>query len=529
MSLRTVHRLSSTQGSLTSPLFLAIDASTSSIRVIVYDDTGHARATGRHGLSIDQPAPLHYEQDAESWWTALVLAVRQALGQLSAEEVESVHVVAISHQRETIVLTDRLGVPLSPAILWLDSRSEAEVKDAELRVGGVRIHGLSGKPPCTSPSLYKLMYLNRHRPELRDVAVAHDIHSFLSQRLTGRAVTSFASADAWGLVDMRAKKWSMTLLGLVGFEPHQLPELVEPGYLIGPLEEARAHELGLSPHVLLYAGAGDAQLAGLGAGVRRTQQCFMDLGTQVTAGVLSKSYQIGHAYRTLFSAIPGTYCLETSLRGGMQTIFWWIENQLGKSDRRLTQEELEEASRSIAPGSDGLLALPYWAGVTSPFWDDRARGALLGLHPGHRPEHVYRAILEGISCELRFQLEGMEGTLGRLEREVRVIGGGSRSEVWCQILADVLNRPVLRSEKADASALGAAVLGSVAHGIFADLEQAQDAMTRFDQRFEPSPARDVYEHLYRGAYRGLFQDIRQRLHVLADLRLPGALPTPEET
>jgi xylulokinase len=527
--LRIVHALSSNRPALASPYFLAIDVSTTSVRAIVYDTSGTARAVGRHSLDIHQPAPLHYEQDAESWWQALVLAVREALAQLPADEVDDVLTLVIAHQRETIVLTDHKGTPLAPAVLWLDSRSEAEVKEAERRVGAVRIHGLSGKQPCTSPSLYKLMHLNRQHPEFRDVAMAHDIHSFLSLRLSGRAVSSFASADAWGLVDMRAKKWSLTLLSLVGFEPHQLPELVEPGYLIGPLLAERARDLGLGPHVLLYAGAGDLQLSGLGAGVRRTEQCFMDLGTQVTAGVLAKNYQIGHAYRTLFSAISGSYCLETYLRGGMQTVFWWIENQLGSHTRRLTLDELEEASRSIAPGSDGLLALPYWAGVMSPYWDDRARGALIGLHPNHRPEHIYRAILEGISCELRFQLEGVESALGRLEREVRLIGGGSRSQVWCQILADVLNRPVLRSETADASALGAAVLGAVAHGIYPDFEQAQEKMTRFDRRFEPSPAHDVYEHLYRGAYRGLYQDIRARLHVLADLRLAGALPTPEDS
>jgi xylulokinase len=528
--LRFVHRVSSNRRALADsiPYFLAIDASTTAVRAIVYDPSGRARAVGRASLEVLEPAPLHYEQDAENWWTALVQAVREACSKLDDAERGQIILAVIGHQRETVVLTDRRGVALTPAVLWLDARSEAEVREATQRIGAVRIHGLSGKQPNTSPSLYKLMHLQKRHPELADVACAHDIHSFLSLRLTGRAVSSFASADPWGLVDMRAKKWSLTLLALVGLEPHQLPELVEPGYLIGPLLGDRASELGLSPGVLLYAGSGDAQLAGLGAGVQKTQQCFVELGTQVTAGVLSANYEIGHAYRTLFSAISGVYCLETTLRGGMQTLWWWIESQLGKSERRPSLAELDEKCRAIAPGSDGLLALPYWAGAMSPFWDDRARGALLGLHPGHRPEHIYRAILEGIACELRLSIEAMEASVGRIEREVRIIGGGSRSDLWCQILADVLRRPIVRAEAADASALGAAILGAVAHGIYGSLEEAEDAMARFDSRFEPGPAEEVYEQLYRGAYRGLYQDIRARLHVLSDVRLTTSVPPPED-
>jgi xylulokinase len=530
MPLRFVHGAGSNQPALSDsePLFLAIDASTTAVRAVVFDSSGETLAVGRHSLVVVEPEALHYEQDAESWWSATVRAVGEASGKLSPEERDRIAAAVIGHQRETVVLTDRKGKALAPALLWLDARSEVEVREATQRIGAVRIHGLSGKQPNTSPSIYKLMHLQKRYPELRDIACAHDIHSFLSLRLTGRAVSSFASADPWGLVDMRAKKWSLTLLGLVGLEPHQLPEIVEPGYLIGPLQGERASELGLPPGVLLYAGSGDAQLAGLGAGVTKTQQCFVELGTQVTACVLSPSYEIGHAYRTLFSAIPGVFCLESTLRGGMQTVWWWIEGQLGKSERRPSLAELDEKCRSIAPGSDGLVALPYWAGVMSPFWDDRARGVLLGLHPGHRPEHIHRAILEGIAYELRLGIEAMEASVGKLEREIRVIGGGSRSDVWCQILADVLRRPIVRASTADASALGSAMLGAVSHGIYGNLEEAVNAMVHFDSRFEPGPAEDTYEQVYRGVYRGLYQDLRQRLHILSDVRRSAALPAPED-
>src|SRR5690606_32367510 len=143
----------------------------------------------------------------EEWWTGLGRAIAEMKRGLSREQVAQIAVLVIAHQRETVVVTDRRGTPLAPALLWMDGRCQKEVARATARLGAVRIHGLSGKPPCTTPSLYKLMHLLGTRPELRANCFVHDVHSFLSLRLTGRAVSSFASADPSGLLDMRSKKW----------------------------------------------------------------------------------------------------------------------------------------------------------------------------------------------------------------------------------------------------------------------------------------------------------------------------------
>lgn len=509
-------------------IIVAIDASTTTLRAVAYSERGQELSMGRAALAVKSPETDAYEQDAEEWWTGLGRAIAEMKRGLSPEQVAEIAVLVIAHQRETVVVTDRKGTPLAPALLWMDSRCQREVARATSRLGAVRIHGLSGKPPCTTPSLYKLMHLFGTHPELRPSSFVHDVHSFLSLRLTGRAVSSFASADPSGLLDMRSKKWSADLLTLVGLRPDQLPELVEPGYLIGPLTPGAATSLGLPGGTLVYAGAGDGQAAGLGAGVTTPHRCYIEMATAVSAAVLTQSYQLSNAYRTLFSAVPGSYCLETTLRGGMQTLYWWLENQLGKKLRKEAMLELERQAEAIAAGSDGLLVLPYWAGVMSPHWDDEARGALIGLHHRHRPEHVYRAVLEGLSFELRYHLEGIEGSAGRLERRVHVLGGGSRSDLWCQILADVLDLKVVRTASAEATALGAALLGAVAHGICPHFEEAALEMTCTGEEFEPGPAASSYDRLYRGAYRGLYADIQSRLHVLAEFR-EAELIRPGET
>lgn len=500
------------------PLFVGIDASTTSVRALIVDARGKLMCTGRAPLTIDRVGADGYEQDADSWWRALVEATQSALGDLPAARRDDVVALSIAHQRETFAVTDALGNPLAPAILWMDGRATDEVARAEAQLGSVRLHALTGKPPCTTPSLFKLMYLLRVRPELRDVACFRDVHSLLAERLTGRAVTSLGSADSTALLDVRRKEWSPVLADLVGVDLHQLPELVDSGYLLGPLLPEAARITGLPEGVLVYAGTGDGQACTLGAGVVDEQHGYLDLGNAICAGIVTDSYRIDQSFRTLHAAIPGRYCLETTLRGGMMTLAWLIDDLLGLPDRASAHQELERAAAELPPASDGLLALPYWSGVMNPYWDDRARGAFLGLHAGHRPAHLFRALIEGMSLEVRLHLEGIEAAVQDDVPTLVAIGGGSRSNLWCQILADTLARPIRRSEHPDAAALGAAVLAAVAHGTFGSFEDATSEMVRLGDTFTPGPHASTYDRLYREVYRGLYGVLGQRLGTLAELR-----------
>jgi xylulokinase len=501
-----------------APLFIGVDASTSSVRALVVDAEGRIVSAGRAPLTVERIGVDGYEQDAESWWRGLVDAIRAALHALPAERSLDLVALSIAHQRETFVVTDARGQPLAPAMLWMDGRATAEVARAEQEIGAVRLHGLTGKPPCTTPSLFKLMYLLRTRPELRDVACVRDVHSFLSYRLTGRAVAPLGSADSTALLDVRRKEWSPALADLVGVDLHQLPELVESGCLLGPLLPEATRATGLPEGVLVYAGSGDGQACSLGAGVVNKDRGYLDLGTAICSGIITESYQIDQSFRTLHAAIPGRFCLETTLRGGMMTLWWLIDDLLGRPDRASAYEELEAAARSVPPCSEGLLAVPYWSGVMSPYWDDAARGAFLGMHAGHRPEHLFRALLEGMALEERLHLEGIEASTHHEISTLVALGGGSRSDLWCQILADTLCRPIVRSEHPDAAALGVAVLAAVAHGTFGTFEDATAAMVRLGNRFEPGSNSGEYDRMYREVYRGLYHALGPRLGALASFR-----------
>ncbi|MBI4702026.1 MAG: xylulose kinase [Deltaproteobacteria bacterium] len=504
-------------------LVVGIDCSTTACKAVVWDAAGRPRAEGRAPIALSSPTPDAYEQDAEGWWRATAAAIGAAAEALGADDARRVRALCVAHQRESFVLTDEDGRPLRPALVWMDARCRAEVARAVATLGAGRLHTLSGKPPCTTPSLYKLMFLlAREAPELgarRPMVL--DVHAFLVRKLTGRYATSLASADPMGLVDMAARDWSEPLLGLAGIERAQLPALLAPGKLCGTLLPEAAEACSLRPGLAVIAGAGDGQAAALGAGIAGPGRAYLNLGTAIVSGVPSQSYCTSPSFRTMYGAAVGTFLLETDLKGGTFTVDWLVERLLGhahgpgESERAIAR--LEAEAWRIAAGSERLVVVPYWHGVMSPYWDDDASGILLGLRGHHGPAHLYRAILEGIALEQRLCTSGVEQATGQLVAELAVMGGGSKSALWCQILADATGKRVVRAASAEATALGAGILAAAAAGLHPDLPAAVRAMTARGDTFVPGPAQSVYDRLYAEVYAGLYPALRERAARLAKL------------
>lgn len=509
------------RGSSDDALILGIDCSTTACKAIAWDAAGRAVAEGRAPIPLVNPGPDAWEQDAERWWTATAEATREAVAALGQGGAARVRAVGLTHQRETFVLTDASGAPLHPALVWMDARCRPEVAEAVQRLGEARLHALSGKPPCTTPSLYKLLFLlGRGAPALRALRPrVLDVHALLSWRMTGRLCTSLASADPLGLVDMEARAWAPELLDLAGLAPADLPELCEPGAVIGGLTAGAAASLGLPPGVPVVAGAGDGQSAALGAGLVGPGAAYLNLGTAIVSGVISPAYRTDRAFRTLYAAMPGAYLLETDLKGGTFTLTWLVERLLGRPAGEVGEAlaALEQEARALPPGADGLLLVPYWNGVMNPYWDDNATGIAVGWHGGHAPAHLYRAILEGIALEQRLHTEAVEAAAGPIG-ELLVMGGGSRSDLWCQILADVIGKPVVRAGTSEATSLGAGILAAWAAGLFPDLGAAVQAMTSRGEAFAPGEHRAIYDRLYREVYVGLYPALAGALGRLSELR-----------
>ena len=494
---------------------IGVDCSTTASKAVVWNARGEALSQDRRTFELSQPRPGWGEQNAEDWWTATAAAVRRAVQTVDTSRLGA---LCITHQRETFVCLGEDGKPLRPAMLWLDTRATDEVE----KHGTAEVHRVTGKPPNPTPAWYKLLWLWAHELETASrIGKVVDVHGFLVNKLTGEWVTSWASADPLGLVDMTTFDYDDALLSAVGLDRGQLSELRAPGSVLGTIRDDVAAQLGLPAGLPVVAGAGDGQCAQLGTGITSPGRAYLNLGTGIVSGTLSENYSYGMEYRTLSAAVPGAYTLETFLGGGTYNLNWFVEKFSGVDPRALgldltPEQVLETAAAKLPPGSDGLLALPYWAGALTPYWDHNARGVLLGLTGVHGKSHVYRALLEGIAFEQRLLTSGAEEALGEPVTDVIALGGGSRSPVWCQIIADVMRRKVSVVREPESTCLGAGMLAATAVGLHASIPAAAAAMSGVSTSFEPEPRTVVtYDRLYE-VYRDIYPSTRELFARLAE-------------
>ncbi|MEM9696353.1 MAG: FGGY family carbohydrate kinase [Myxococcota bacterium] len=499
-----------TETTAPTEVVLGIDCSTTGCKAAVFDREGRCLFIGRAAYELHNPEPDGWEQNPEDWWRALAVACRAAVEGAGTVRVCA---LAITHQRETFVVADEDVRPLGPAWVWMDKRCAPELDRATFDRDAFA--AATGKPVCTTPSLFKLLgWRKRHGTTGRRPLVV-DVHAWLVQGLIGRWVTSTASADPTGMVRLADEQWAKDQVAAVlGGWPrvNYDIELVRPGTVVGTLAEDAAEHLGLEPGVTVVAGAGDGQCAGLGAGVLGEGVAYLNLGTAVVAGTATGEPITDDAFRTLFAARPdGGFILETDLQGGTFTLSWLFETLLGHTPGEIParRRALEEAASPLPPGSEGLFVVPYWNGVMNPYWDDAASGTIVGLRGHHGPAHFYRAILEGIAFEQKLHFEGVEKALGRALADVVVIGGGGRSDLWCQILADVLERPMTRLAVEEATARGAAMLAAVGHGWFSRVtEVAARWQTVEPQTFTPTEEGAAAYRSMQARYRAIYPSLQ---------------------
>lgn len=498
---------------MSADLVVSVDCSTTGTKCIIWDRTGQAIATARSPLALSVPAPGYGEQDPRDWWTTMMSAVSRASAGIDPARFAA---IAIAHQRESFACLDSAGEPVRPAMLWLDRRATDEVE----RAGTPRVHALTGKPANPTPAYYKLLWMREHEPELlaRTEHVV-DVHGYLVNRMTGLWRTSVASADPLGLVDLATFDYDDSLLADVCLDRDSVSELVPPGSPIGNLTAVAGTELGLPQGLLVISGAGDGQAAALGADISVPGRAYLNLGTGVVAGCYSDSYEARTDYRALTGPIPNTYSYEVFIGAGTYLINWFIdtfvpEGERGVVDGRSIFDRLADEASAIPAGAEGLLVVPYWNAALTPYWDHNARGMIFGFNGIHKRGHIYRAVLEGLAFELRLCFEGVDSALPVPVETIIAMGGGARSELWCQILADVLRRPVVIALEEESTSLGAAILAAAGAGWYDDIREAATSMSHRGRLFEPNTeVSERYDAFY-GVYRELYPTTRELAHEL---------------
>jgi sugar (pentulose or hexulose) kinase len=478
---------------------IGLDCSTTSIKAIAFNKKGKIIYQASEPITLYSHQSGYYEQDSNEWWTSTLIALKKITGQINADRIEA---LAISNQRETFVPLDKNGTPLRAAIIWLDERCKDEVEPFAKKIGKNKIHRITGKPPDYAPVVYRLAWMKQHEPALfKQIKMVCDVHTFIVWKLTGLFKTSWASADPLGLFDLKNKKWSPLILNELGLKDHELPEAFCPGTILGKISLNASKLTGLDSSILVVAGGGDGQCAGLGSNVLTSEQAYLNLGTAVVAGVYGEQYKTSKAFRTMAACSESGYYYECSLRAGTFAIDWFIEKILGIDRSKQTDiyKHLEREAKQISPGSEGLLHLPYLCGAMNPYWDINARGAFVGLSSSHKRGHFYRSILEGIAFEQLFAINAVEKETGTRVKEFIAIGGGAASNLWLSIIADVTGKDVYVPMTTEASALGAAIAAAVSVGWYQSFAEAAEGMTRIKKRITP----DIQNHK---KYKRLFLD-----------------------
>ena len=502
-------------------LLLGYDLGTSSLKAALFDRDGRMLSSNVADYAVAFPAAGWAEQDPEDWWRGLC-ALTPSLIAAAGASADRVAAIGFTGQMCGVVPVDRSGAALHPALIWLDTRSQPQAR--RITAGGPRIGGygalriaqylwltggapnLSGKDPIS-----KMMWLHEERPEIwARTAKLLDAKDYLVARCTGEFHTTPDCAHLTWLMNARGRcGWSPFLMRGAGIPEAMLPPIVLATTPAGALSRAAAASLGLAAGTVVAAGLGDVSSFALAAGTRAPGAMHLNLGTSAVVGAHIPRSKVDP--RTAVGSVvaaDGRGFLLIAAQEAAGICVDWACRMLG-FERNGTPDlaAFEQAAASASARPRSPFFFPWLFGERVPVDDASLRAAFVGLSGSDQRADLARAVLEGVALNVRWAVEAVERLLLPGKAAIRVIGGGSRSDLWCQIIADYLQRPLLRmAEPRYGGVLGAAMVASVTAGLHPDLESAL-AMARTEREF--APERGLHPQVERRF--ALFKDYQRRL------------------
>lgn len=508
-----------------SPLILTVDFGTQSVRTCLFDKDGNLLANEKEEYepAYVSPKPGWAEQDPDYYYGCM----KKALRKLTSSNPELVRRIAGITQtcfRDSAVLLDENFRPVRPMILWLDQRTAA-CKDPL---------------PWTSRFLFALVgktetiHLNRIRTAANWVKENEpenwaktkkyvSTSAYFFYKLTGELKDCPSDFTGHYPLEYSKKRWYKDPMKhfqgrIFSVRKDQLCELVESQEKIGDLKEKVAKEVGLPEGLPVFAAGSDKSCETLGTGVIDSSMGSISLGTACTFETVSKKYKPPFPFLPAYpSVVPGYYNLDLQVYRGYWMVNWFLKEFGATQIEEMMSDEMSPSIFNdhlgeVPPGCDGLLVLPYWG---SELEKPEVRGTIVGFSDMTTRFHVYKAIIEGITYELRFGMERFEKLLRTDFNEVRISGGGSKSDEICQITADILGKKVTKVQTNETSSLGAAISGFLSIGTFQNAGEAVKSMVRPTKTFIPNPKnKKVYDKLYKNVYVNLYPNLKDQLKYL---------------
>ena len=499
-------------------VYFGIDVGTSGTKTLAIRHNGKILASATEEYPLSSPKPGWSEQDPEHWWQATIKSVRRVLKKAKVKPGE-VKGIGLSGQMHGSVFLDKSHQVIRPALLWNDQRTAKECDEIEDKAGGRRsLIRMVSNPALTGFTAPKILWLrnNERRNFDRTVKVLLP-KDYVRFRLTGEFATEVSDASGTLLLDVKKRRWCKPLLGKLDLDGSLLPKVYESEEVSGQVTADSAELLGIKPGVAVVGGGGDQAAGAVGNGIVKRGVISATMGTSGVVFAHSDEVQTDPEGRvhTFCHAVRGKWHVMgvvLSAGGSLQ----WYRNQLAEREiaaakrKKIDPYELITAQAAEAPaGCEGLYFLPYLTGERTPHADPNAKGAWVGLSLRHGRSHMIRSVIEGATFAMRDSLEIIKG-MNIPVREIRLSGGGARSEFWRQMQADIYGNKVVTINAEEGPAYGVALLAAAGTGEYKDVVEACtktiSVVTSTNANAKAKRAYNAAYPLYGQLYRSLKDD-----------------------
>ena len=494
----------------TSTYFLGIDVSTTATKALLVDSGGQVVAVSATEYPFETPRPLWSEQHPGLWWDGAQKSIRAVL-ETSGIDPAQVGGIGLTGQMHGLVLLDGAGEVLRPSILWNDQRTQAQCDEIHRRIGRERFIQITGNVALTGFTAPKILWVKENEPDVYAKA-AHVLlpKDYVRYKLTGEFGMDKADGAGTVLMNLKARDWSDEVLAALEIPRAWMPPLYEGPQITGRLTPEAAEATGLKPGTPVMAGGGDQAAQAVGVGAVTEGIVALTLGTSGVVFATANGAFIEPEGRlhAFCHSVPGKWHLMGVMLSAAGSLRWYRDTFAPG----VGFDDLLAPAAQVPAGSDGLLFLPYLTGERTPHPDPLARGALVGLTVRHGLAHCTRAVLEGVAFGLKDSFELMKSSgLGAI-RQVRVSGGGAKSPLWRQILADIFGCELVTVNTTEGAAYGAALLAAVGAGKYPDVEAACQAAIQVTGSTLPNAEQvKAYEKVY-PLYRGLYPALTPTFH-----------------
>ena len=500
--------------------YIGIDIGTSSVKALLIDSSGRVIKTSVPEYSFQTPKPLWAEADPLDWWEATQQAIKELLLKVQSSEIAG---IGLTGQMHGMVAMNKEGSVLRPCIMWNDQRSHLECDEITERVGQKKILSITGNPVLPGFTAPKILWTQKNEPDLfaliDKVVLPKD---FIRYKLTGSFFSDVSDASGTSLLDVGKRTWSQEMFDCMGWPISWMPEVTESTEVSAKISAEAATLTGLLEGTPVVAGGGDCAAQAVGSGIVEEGKVSVTLGTSGVVFAQSDEYRVEpngklHAF---CHAVPGKWHVMGVMLSAAGS-FQWYKNQFGMEEQRIEKEgganayeTLTKEAQQVIAGSEGLFFLPYLSGERTPYPDPYARGCFIGMSLRHQKKHHTRAVLEGVSYGLNDSLSMMK-ELGVNPKEIILSGGGSRSALWKQMLADIFATPCAMVNALEGAAYGAAILAAVGVGGFGSVQEACSSFIQKIETVDPGPNLETYKRNY-PIYKSLYPSLKAQFAKIAE-------------